>query len=181
MNTTGAIFKGESEPVDWSAITTRTCMWPTGAPTGVMLRLPRDLLDREVVENYCAADQARAWGTVDDSIVLDFTSDDEGRWSEFDYDAEALLSALVGVRAELAAGDRRPLYLAWLAAYGAWERDENVFDRDRRRRSRTTRSARIGCAQCGGSGALPTFCASMTTCWQIAAQASPPLDEDRRR
>jgi hypothetical protein len=41
-----------------------------------------------------------------------------------------LLSAIVGVRAELAAGDLRPLYLAWLAAYGAWERDEDVFDRD---------------------------------------------------
>ena len=33
-----------------------------------------------------------------DFIVLDFTSDDEGGESEFDYDAEALLSALVGVR-----------------------------------------------------------------------------------
>jgi hypothetical protein len=28
------------------------------------------------------------------------------------------------------AGDLRPVYLAWLAAYGAWERDEDVFDHD---------------------------------------------------
>jgi hypothetical protein len=38
------------------------------------------------------------------------------------------LSAIVGIRAELAAGDLRPLYLAWLSAYGAWERDEDAFD-----------------------------------------------------
>jgi hypothetical protein len=24
----------------------------------------------------------------------------------------------------------RPLYLAWLAGYGSWERDEDAFDRD---------------------------------------------------
>ena len=34
------------------------------------------------------------------------------------------------MRADLAAGDFRPLYLAWLAGYGSWERDEWVFDRD---------------------------------------------------
>jgi len=39
-------------------------------------------------------------------------------------------SAIVGARAELAAGDLRPLYLAWLAGYGTWERDEDAFDYD---------------------------------------------------
>lgn len=95
----------------------------------VMFRLPCDLLDPAVVENYCARDQASVW-VAGDFIVLDFTSDDEGCESEFAYDAELLLSAIVGVRAELAAGDLRPLYLAWLAAYGGWERDEDVFDSD---------------------------------------------------
>jgi hypothetical protein len=33
---------------------------------------------------------------------------------------------IVGVRSGLAGGDLRPLYLAWLSAYGAWERDEDV-------------------------------------------------------
>jgi hypothetical protein len=93
----------------------------------VMFRLPCDLLDPDVVEDYCVGDQVSAW-VADEFIVLDFTSEDNA--GEFDYDAEALLSALVGARAELAAGDLRPLYLAWLAAYGAWERDEDVFDRD---------------------------------------------------
>jgi hypothetical protein len=94
-----------------------------------MFRLPCDLLDPAVVEDYCVDDQVSAWVT-DEFIVLDFTSEDHAGEFDFDYDAEALLSAIVGVRAELAAGDLRPLYLAWLAAYGAWERDEDVFDRD---------------------------------------------------
>ena len=42
-------------------------------------------------------------------------------------DAEESLSAIVGVRSELAAGDLRPLYLAWLSGYGVWERDEDAF------------------------------------------------------
>lgn len=36
----------------------------------------------------------------------------------------------MGVRDEIAAGDLRPLYLAWLVGYGTWERDEYAFDRD---------------------------------------------------
>jgi hypothetical protein len=40
-----------------------------------------------------------------------------------------LLALVVGVRAEPPVIPR-PLYLAWLAAYGAWERDEDVLDRD---------------------------------------------------
>jgi hypothetical protein len=94
-----------------------------------MFRLPCDLLDPTVVEDYCVGDQVSAWVTGE-FVVLDFTNEDHAGEFDFDYDAEVLLSAIVGVRAELAAGDLRPLYLAWLAAYGAWERDEDVFDRD---------------------------------------------------
>jgi hypothetical protein len=95
----------------------------------VMFRLPCDLLDPDVVEDYCAGDQVDAW-MADEFVVLDLTSEDPTGELDFTDDAEALLSAIVGVRAELAAGDLRPLYLAWLAAYGAWERDEDVFDSD---------------------------------------------------
>ena len=95
----------------------------------VMLRLPGDLLDPDVVEEYCVDEQLSARVT-DEFIVLDLTSQDHAGEFDFDYDASALLSAIVGVRAELAADDLRPLYIAWLAAYGAWERDENSFDRD---------------------------------------------------
>ncbi|WP_245617424.1 hypothetical protein [Amycolatopsis taiwanensis] len=82
----------------------------------VMFRLPCDLLDADVVEDYCVGDQVSARVT-DEFVVLDFISEDHVGEFDFDYDAETWLSAIVGVRAELAAGDLRPLYLAWLAAY----------------------------------------------------------------
>jgi hypothetical protein len=94
----------------------------------VMFRLPCDLLDPGVVEDYCVGTGVSAWMTGE-FIVLDFTSEDDAGEFEFDCDPENLLSAIAGVRAELAAGDLRPLYLAWLAAYGAGERDEDAFDR----------------------------------------------------
>ncbi|MEV7969994.1 hypothetical protein AB0O34_29015 [Sphaerisporangium sp. NPDC088356] len=94
----------------------------------VMLRLPRTLLDLDIAERYCVGDQVTAW-TSGEHLILDLTSEDEedeeGEWVEDEEDA---LSAIVGVRAELAAGDLRPLYLAWLSAYGVWERDEDAFD-----------------------------------------------------
>ncbi|MGH3303190.1 MAG: hypothetical protein ACRDOK_16220, partial [Streptosporangiaceae bacterium] len=62
------------------------------------------------------------------TVILDLTSeDDSGEWEE---GAEDSLSAIAGVRSELAAGDLRGLYLAWLPAYGAWERDEGAFGDD---------------------------------------------------
>ncbi len=61
-----------------------------------------------------------------DHVILDMSSEDEpGYWEE---DLEGSLSAIVGARSELAAGDLRPLYLAWLSGYGTWERDEDAFD-----------------------------------------------------
>lgn len=95
----------------------------------VMFRLPRTLLDPATVENYRIDDQLEAH-TTDEFLVLDITSRDENGELDFDYNPATLLSSIVGVRAELAAGDLRPLYLAWLAAYGAWERDEDDLDRD---------------------------------------------------
>ena len=94
----------------------------------VMFRLPSGLLDPDVVEDYCAG-QTSAWVTGE-FVVLDFASEDDAGESDYDDDAENVLPSIIGVRAELAAGDLRPLYLAWLAAYGAWERDEEAFGRE---------------------------------------------------
>jgi hypothetical protein len=93
----------------------------------VMLRFPRSLLDIDAVEEYCVGDQVNAW-TTRRFLMLDLASEDEA--GDWDFDAETTLSPIIGVRAELAAGDLRPLYLAWLAGYGTWERDEDAFDRD---------------------------------------------------
>lgn len=81
--------------------------------TGAISRV----FDPGVVHDYCVDNQVSAW-TTDEFTVLDFASEDHAGESDFDYDAETLLSGIVGVRAELAASDLRPLYLAWLAAYG---------------------------------------------------------------
>lgn len=140
----------------------------------VMLRLPCDLLDPDVVEEYCVDDQASAWIT-DEFIVLDFSQDHAGEF-DFDYDAEALLSAIVGVRAELAAGDLRPLYLAWLAAYGAWERDEDVFDRDADDDLEPPVPPGLGTIT-AAQRALADFLRLDHDLLTIAAQTSPPLEE----
>jgi hypothetical protein len=93
----------------------------------VMFCLPASLLDLDAVEPFLVGDAVIAW-TSGRRLVLALTSEDEpGDW---DYEPQGSLSAIVGVRGELAAGDHRGLYLAWLAGFGAWERDEHAFDTD---------------------------------------------------
>ena len=93
----------------------------------LVLRLPQSLLDLDVAERYAVGEQFTTW-TAGKHLILDFSSEDDE--SDFDVAAETWLPTLLGVRAEIAVGDLRPLYLAWLAGYGTWERDEDVFDRD---------------------------------------------------
>jgi hypothetical protein len=91
----------------------------------VMLRLPRDLVGPEVAEQYRVGDQVTAW-TAGEQLILSLTSEDE---EDGDYpEPQGSLASVVGVRGELATGDHRALYLAWLAGYGTWERDELAFD-----------------------------------------------------
>jgi hypothetical protein len=90
----------------------------------IMLRVPRTLLSPEIAEQYSVDGHVGVMATSG-SVIVDLVSeDDSGEWVE---GAEDSLSAIVGVRAELAAGDLRGLYLAWLSAYGGWERDEDAF------------------------------------------------------
>jgi hypothetical protein len=91
----------------------------------VMLRLPRSQVDLDVAEQYRVGDQVTAW-TAGKHLVLSLTS--EAEEESWDYEPQGSLAAIVGVRGELSAGDHRALYLAWLAGYGAWERDESDFD-----------------------------------------------------
>lgn len=139
----------------------------------VMLRLPCDLLDPDVVEDYCIGDEVSAW-VMDEFIVLDISSEDHAGEFDFDYDPENLLSPIVGVRTELAAGDLRPLYLAWLAAYGAWERDEDVFDRDADDDLEPPVPPGLGTLT-AAQRALADFLRLDDDLIAIAAQASPPL------
>ncbi|WP_033293627.1 hypothetical protein [Amycolatopsis jejuensis] len=139
----------------------------------VMFRLPGELLDPDVVEDYRVGDDVNAWRTGQ-FIVLELISEDHAGEFDFDYDPENLLSAIVGVRAELAAGDLRPLYLAWLAAYGSWERDEDVFDGDADDELEPPVPPGLGTLT-AAQRALSDFLRLDDDLLTTAAQTSPPL------
>jgi hypothetical protein len=141
----------------------------------VVFRLPRTLLSLGVAEQYCVDPQVAAWSSGE-HLIVDLTSEDEGGdWVE---GAEDSLSAIVGVRVELAAGDLRPLYLAWLAAYGTWERDEDAFDYDQEVELEPPVPDGLG-ALTAPQRALADFLRLDGDLLTIAAQASPPLAETK--
>lgn len=77
----------------------------------LMLRFPRRVLDLATAKDYCRG--AAAAKSTGDFVILDFLSDDEPG-DGWDDDGTGWLSALIPLRAEIARGDRRALYLAWL-------------------------------------------------------------------
>jgi hypothetical protein len=85
------------------------------------LRLPSSLLPVETVRTYCYTDLASA-REKDGKIILSFVSEEEptGEWEE----GENWLSSIIPVRSELARGDHRCLYLAWLLSVQNGELDE---------------------------------------------------------
>ncbi|MEU9891248.1 hypothetical protein [Sphaerisporangium sp. NPDC051011] len=94
----------------------------------VMLRLPTEALDLGAAEPYLLDEQVEAWVSGSgDHLVIDLLSE-EGDGEDDDDDGS--LALIAEVRADLASGDLRPLYIAWLAAIGTWERDENAFDEE---------------------------------------------------
>ncbi len=80
----------------------------------LMLRLPRRLLPLDVAKRYLQDEghSARAKG---DHVVLTFAMDggDDGTWDGTD-DGSGWLASLLPLRADIAAGDHRALYLEWL-------------------------------------------------------------------
>jgi hypothetical protein len=95
-----------------------------------MVRLPRAVIDPEAARAYGTAnDEVTEDGLIvhdkGDVVILEFISQDDegGGWIE-DEEAEAWMPALLPLRAELANGDLRALYLAWLAAAATSEFEE---------------------------------------------------------
>jgi hypothetical protein len=75
------------------------------------LRLPSRLLDLKTAHEYCAGDSAVAWESGSNVILSFVCENEEGEdWVE----GEGILSSLIPVRAEIARGDVRALYLGWL-------------------------------------------------------------------
>lgn len=77
----------------------------------LMFRFPRALLDAEAARKYCHTDAASVIVTDDHVIIsLYLDRDPDGDWVEGDGQLETMVQA----RSDLAAGDLRLLYLAWL-------------------------------------------------------------------
>ncbi|MFY1688280.1 hypothetical protein [Plantactinospora sp. WMMB782] len=79
----------------------------------LMLRLPKHVLDPATVAQYCQGDSAFAW-TAGEHVIIDLHDEDEDGTDEWDLDGHGPLTSIIPVRAGLAAGDLRLLYLAWL-------------------------------------------------------------------
>jgi len=85
------------------------------------LRLPSRLLDLKTAQEYCAGDSAYAWESQG-NIILSFVSEEEGEWDWVEGDG--IISPVIPVRAELAHGDLRALYLGWLLCVQHGELDD---------------------------------------------------------
>jgi len=80
----------------------------------LMLRFPRNVLDLPTVRRYCRGGSAQA-RMKGDCLLLSFGSEDESG-DGWDDDGSGWLASLIALRDDIAAGDHRALYLAWLLA-----------------------------------------------------------------
>jgi hypothetical protein len=91
----------------------------------VALRLPLALLHPDTAATYCAGESARSWATRTHVILDLHNEDDDGDdWCE----SEGWLASIVPARTDLAAGDRRSLYLAWLLCVQREELDDDDIE-----------------------------------------------------
>jgi hypothetical protein len=145
----------------------------------LMFRLPRSLVDLAVAEQYCVGDQVSA-RTAGQHLILSLTGGDEDE--SWDYEPQAFLAAIVGVRGEIAAGDLRALYLAWLTGCGVWERDESDFDdedNDDKDNDELEPPVPAGLRTLTApQRALADFLRLDGDLLTVAAEASPPLGKD---
>jgi hypothetical protein len=87
----------------------------------VMFRLPRGVLDARAAEQYCYTDAASLTKTGSHLVLSLYADrDPDDSWEE----PGGQLAAMVQARSELAAGDLRLLYLAWLLAIQSDEVDD---------------------------------------------------------
>ncbi|HEX6748502.1 MAG TPA: hypothetical protein VF092_14490 [Longimicrobium sp.] len=92
----------------------------------LMLRLPKRLLNAETARRYCVSGVSSAMESGE-HVILSFTSEDEGGdWLEEEDDGA--LASILPVRAEIAGGDLRALYLAWILAAQNEELDDDATE-----------------------------------------------------
>jgi len=89
------------------------------------LRLPKGVLDLQSAKQYCYGEAASV-RVKGDHVILKFLSQDEdGDWED---DGSGWLSSLIPLRADLAEGDHRLLYLAWLLCVTAGELEDDATE-----------------------------------------------------
>jgi hypothetical protein len=93
----------------------------------VSLRLPRTSLDPATAKRYAAgvAASSRRRG---DHVVLDLVSEDEAPEWDDDEDGRGVLSQILPVRDEIARGDHRALYVAWLLEVQLGDLDDDAVE-----------------------------------------------------
>ena len=86
----------------------------------LMLRLPLALLREREIGDYLLEDGLEGWQTAEHLVLSFISQTDDPDWEE----GHGWLSSLIGVRTSLMHGDRRSLYLGWLAQAGAGTLDK---------------------------------------------------------
>ncbi len=129
------------------------------------LRLPSRLLDAEAAKACCGGGSAVV-RMKSGKAILTFVSEDEGggEW----IDGEGHLLSLMSVRAELARGDLRALYLGWLLRAQTGELDDDDAEPP----------VPPGLGRLSGSlESLAEFMRIDEDLLHVAAEASPPMVE----
>ncbi|MDA8217233.1 MAG: hypothetical protein M0Z94_06395 [Dehalococcoidales bacterium] len=93
----------------------------------LMLRLPKNLLAGDVASPYINDEQLAMW-VKGENVILSFRLENEdGEWEE----GEEWMPQLASLRAELAAGDLRALYIGWLSSIqDLWLEDDEEDEDD---------------------------------------------------
>lgn len=92
----------------------------------IMLRLPAHLPGLETVQRYCVGDAVSA-SLKHDHLVVSLFSEDEDGADEWES-AEGRLAPIATLRHDIASGDLRSLYLAWLLSVQAGIVDETAVE-----------------------------------------------------
>lgn len=91
----------------------------------LMFRLPKTVLDARTARRYCHSGAASVTETADHVIIdLYLERDPDDEWLE----GSGLLAGMVQARSDLAAGDLRLLYLAWLLGIQWADEDDDDFE-----------------------------------------------------
>jgi hypothetical protein len=90
----------------------------------LMLKVPRQLVDVNLVKRYCPGENAIIH-EKGNHLIFEFTSQTEDyEWEE----GEGWLSSLISLRADILHGDYRSLYLAWLFCVQMEEMEDDELE-----------------------------------------------------